>query len=260
MARRAVAVAALLIAVALVVVLIKGGGSAYKVKLRTENASQLVKGDLVQVAGTSVGKVSDIKLTEDNQAVIGISVSDDYAPLRQGTRAVIRQASLSGIANRYVDLQQGPMDGKAIPSGSTLPTETTESAVDLDQLFNTFDPKTREATREVIKGFGDATQGKTDEANAATKYFNPILSASSRFFGELDRNDDVLQRFIVKSAQLVTDVDDKREDLAGIVQNFGTVSTALASRCQVRVPPKDSNCPPGLSTRRHCSAHAAHHS
>lgn len=230
MARRAVAVAALLVAVALVVVLIKGGGPSYQVKLRTENASQLVKGDLVQVAGTNVGKVSDIKLTEDNEAVIGISVSDDYAPLRQGTRAVIRQASLSGIANRYVDLQQGPANGKPIDNGATLPTETTESAVDLDQLFNTFDPKTRKATQAVIKGFADATQGHTKEANEATKYFNPVLSSSARLFRELDRNDDVLERFIVKSAQLVTDVDEKRDDLAGVVSNFGTVSTALASR------------------------------
>ncbi len=230
MARRAIALGVLLLAVALVVVLFLGGGPAYEVKLRTQNASQLVKGDLVQVAGTSVGKVSTIKLTEDNQAVIGISVSDDYAPLRQGTRAVIRQASLSGIANRYVDLQQGPGDAKAIANGATLPTETTESAVDLDQLFNTFDPKTRKATQAVIEGFADATDGKTKEANEATKYFNPVLSASARLFGELDRNDDVLQRFIVKSAQLVTDVDDKREDVAGIVQNFGKVSTALASK------------------------------
>ncbi|MEA2125659.1 MAG: phospholipid/cholesterol/gamma-HCH transport system substrate-binding protein [Solirubrobacteraceae bacterium] len=230
MARRVAALGALLLAVALVVVLLKGGGSGYKVKLITRNASQLVPGDLVQVAGTSVGKVGDIKLTENGEAVITVTVSDDYAPLREGTRAVVRQASLSGIANRYIDLQQGAMDAKAIPNGATLPAETTESAIDLDQLFNTFDPKTRKAAQAVIGGFADATQGNTEEANAATKYFNPVLSASSRLFGELDRNDDLLERFIVKSAQLVTDVDAKREDLAGIVQNFGTVSTALASQ------------------------------
>jgi phospholipid/cholesterol/gamma-HCH transport system substrate-binding protein len=129
-----------------------------------------------------------------------------------------------------VDLQQGPMDGKALPSGSVLPTETTASAIDLDQLFNTFDPKTRKAAQSVIEGFADATDDRTAEANAATKYFNPVLSASARLFGELDRNDQLLERFIVKSAQLVTDVDSRREDLAGIVTNFGTVSTALASQ------------------------------
>jgi phospholipid/cholesterol/gamma-HCH transport system substrate-binding protein len=230
MVRRAAALGALLVAVALVVILLKGGGSSYEVQLRTENASQLVKGDLVTVAGTTVGKVGKIKLTPNGQALIPITVSSDYAPLREGTRAVIRQASLSGIANRYIDLQQGPMDNRAIPDGAQLPAQTTESAVDLDQLFNTFDPKTRAAGRAVIRGFADATQDHTQAANQATLYFNPVLSASSRLFGELDRNDGLLQRFIVKSAQLVTDVNAKREDVAGIVQNFGRVSTALASR------------------------------
>jgi phospholipid/cholesterol/gamma-HCH transport system substrate-binding protein len=145
-------------------------------------------------------------------------------------RAIIRQASLSGIANRYVDLQQGSSTGAKIASGATLAASTTESAVELDQLFNTFDPKTRKAARAVIRGFADATEGHTAEANEATKYFNPVLSASARLFTEIDRNDDLLERFVVRSAQLVTDVDDKREDLAGIVNNFGTVSTALASQ------------------------------
>ena len=230
MGRRVAAVAALLVAVVVVVVLLRGGGSGYEVQLRTQNASQLVKGDLVQVAGGPVGEVGAITLTDDGQAQIAITVNDDCAPRREGTRAIIRQAALSGIANRYVDLQQGSRDAEPIPNGTTLPTETTESAVDLDQLFNAFDPKTRQATRVVIKGLSDATQDRTREANRATKYFNPLLSASSRLFRELNRNDDQLERFVVKSAQLVTDVDAKREDLAGIVSNFGTVSTALASR------------------------------
>ena len=38
---------------------------------------------------------------------------DDYAPLRRGTRAIVRQASLSGVANRYVDLQLPPGDRTA---------------------------------------------------------------------------------------------------------------------------------------------------
>lgn len=229
-AGRIAAAGALVAVVVLAVVLLMGGGSGYEVTLRTQNASQLVKGNLVQVAGAPVGKVGKIALADDGQAEITISIDDDYAPLRVGTQAVIRQASLSGVANRYVDLQQGPMDAKAIPAKSVLPSETTESAVDLDQLFNTFDPKTRKAAQAVIKGFGDSTQDHTAEANAATRYFNPVLSASSRLFRELDRNDPELERFIVKSAQLVTDVDAKREDVAGIVDHFGTVSTALASQ------------------------------
>jgi phospholipid/cholesterol/gamma-HCH transport system substrate-binding protein len=228
--RRAAAIAAVAIAAFLVLVLLLGGGSPYSVKLHLQNASQLVKGNLVQVAGEKVGTVKKIRLTDDGQAEVRIEVNDDYAPLREGTKAIVRQASLSGVANRYIDLQQGPMTAPKIESGAVLPASSTESAVDLDQIFNIFDEKTRKSTRTVIEGFADMTEGRTAEANEAIKYLNPVLSASQRLFSELDRNDDLLERFVVRTSQLVTDVADKREELAGLVDHFGTVSTAIASR------------------------------
>src|SRR3954452_266405 len=105
--RRTAAITAVAIVAVLVLILFLSGGSPYTVTLRLDNASQLVKGNLVQVAGTKVGTVKSIRLTDDGQAAVKIVVNDDYSPLHEGTQAVIRQASLSGIANRYVDLQQG---------------------------------------------------------------------------------------------------------------------------------------------------------
>src|SRR3954463_48143 len=203
--RRVAAVTALAVVAVIAAVVLLNGGSPYEVKLQLANASQLVKGNLVQVAGQPVGKVKSIQLTPDGQAQIKLSIDSDYAPLHRGTHAVIRQASLSGVANRYVDLQQGPMTAPAIESGAVLPATETEAAVDLDQIFNIFDPKTRKATRAVISGFADMTEGRTQEANKAIEYLNPVLSASQRLFSELDRNDDLLERFVVQTSQLVTD-------------------------------------------------------
>jgi len=229
--RRMAAVAALAVAVIVVgVILLSGGGGGYTVNANFENASQLVKGNLVQVAGAEVGKVQDIRITDDGQAQVRFSVSEDYAPLKRGTIAVVRQTSLSGIANRYIDLQQGPATNESVPDGGLVAAEDTESTVDIDQLFNIFDPETRKNTRKVIEGFADMTEGHTAEANEALKYLNPALSASARFFDELSRNDDELERFVVQTAELMTDVSAKREDLAGIVQHFGAVSNTLAQR------------------------------
>lgn len=229
-ARRVLAGAAVVAAAAVVVILLLGGGSPYKLKLALVNASQLVKGNLVEVAGTTVGKVQDVGLTPDGQALITITVNDDYAPLRKGTRAVIRQKSLSGQVNQYVDLQVGSGTGPKLASGATVAATDTESLVNLDQLYSALDKDTRKATQDVIRGLADGTEGKTEEANRALLYLNPLLSASTRLFGELDRNDDLLERFVVKNAQFVTDVADKREQLAGLVDHFATVSTALAGR------------------------------
>lgn len=228
--RRAAAAGALLLAIVVVALVLLGGGGGYTVKANFQNASQLVKGNLVQVAGEAVGEIKDIRLTDDGQAQVTFSVDERYAPLKRGTLAVVRQASLSGVANRYIDLQQGPATGPAVREGETIPAENTESAVDIDQLFAAFDPPTREAFRTVLEGFADSTEGRTEEANQALRYLNPALSASSRFFNELARNDDHLERFVVETSRLVTDVASERDALAGIVRNFGAVSTTLAQR------------------------------
>src|SRR6476661_7417605 len=106
MVGRIVAGAAVVIAMAAVVVVLFGsGGDDYIVKARFLNASQLVKGNLVQVAGAPVGTVKKIDLTDNGQAEVTMRITDGaYTPLLRGTHATVRQASLSGVANRYIDL------------------------------------------------------------------------------------------------------------------------------------------------------------
>ena len=205
-------------------------GPEYRVEAEFVSASQLVTGNLVTVAGEQVGKVESIELTDDSRAKVTFTVNDEFAPLRDGTRAIIRQASLSGVANRYIDLHLGGGDREDIPSGGLIPTVDTESSVDIDQLFNTFDPKTREGVRGTIRLFRDFNAGRADEANDAFRLLNPALSSSSRLFGELNRNRDHLKRFIVETSSLVTDLSARDDDLAGLITNLGTTMDALASR------------------------------
>ena len=54
---RVAAVAAVVIAVAVVAVILLSGGTNYQVKLVFGDASQIVKGDQVEVAGNPVGSV-----------------------------------------------------------------------------------------------------------------------------------------------------------------------------------------------------------
>jgi phospholipid/cholesterol/gamma-HCH transport system substrate-binding protein len=214
------------------VVLLGAGGSDYRVHARFVNASQLVKGNLVQVAGVPIGKVSDIELTDDGQADVTLDITDGhYTPLREGTRATVRQASLSGVANRYVDLNLPPASyQRKIPSGGVLPASSTTSTVDLDELFNTLDPATRKSLSNVIRGFGNSYAGRALQANDGWKYLNPSLIASSRLFAELNRDTPSLKRFIDASSSLVTDVAARRDDLAGLVDHLATTTAALSQK------------------------------
>src|SRR5919202_3548118 len=115
-----VALLAVVAAAVLAALLLLGGSSSYTVKARFQDAAQLVKGNLVQVSGQAVGKVKGIDLTPDGQAEVTMQINGDYAPLRRGTLATVRQASLSGIANRYVDLRLPPQGAPEIPDGGVI--------------------------------------------------------------------------------------------------------------------------------------------
>ena len=141
---RIAALVALAVAAVAVALLLFGGGKSYEITAEFQNASQLVKGSQVVVGGVPAGSVKDIELGDHGQALVTFSVKDPYIPLYEGTTAQIRSYSLSGIANRQVQLNLPPSgeEGPQIPDGGTLSLAQTTSEVDLDQLFNTLNSRT----------------------------------------------------------------------------------------------------------------------
>ena len=228
LARSAVLLGVALV-VALAVYLLAVRDSGHEYTLVFENAGQLVVGDNVQIGGRAVGTVTSIELTANNQAAIGVSVQEPYAPLREGTQAVIRLTSLSGIANRYVALSPGEGTAPELGDNATLDTASTTTAVDLDQLFNTLDPEARADLQAIIKGFKTQFDGKSAEAAESTKYFNPLLSSARRLVNETTEDEDALTRFIVSSSRTVTAIAERRDDLADLVGNANATTGAIAA-------------------------------
>ncbi len=226
---RGAVVVALIAAVALLAFVLLRGGGGYTVDARFVNAGNLVNGNLVTVSGEKVGNIKDIRLSDDGQAIARLEISGDYAPLRRGTRAVVRKRSLSSIANDVIELQLGPGGAPDVPDGGAIPAINTESAVPLDEVFNTFDPPARLAVGNTFRLLRDTTLGKEDRARVAYQYLNPALASSSRLFAELDRNKPDLERFITSTASLTTDLSARDDDLAGLVSNLGTTMRALAA-------------------------------
>lgn len=228
---RVAALAAVAIAIVAVVVILLSGGSSYQVKAIFTNASQLVPGDQVQVAGNSVGSVSKITLTPSGQAELTLTINNStYEPLHQGTDATVRLTSLSGIANRYVDLRLGSGTAAKIPNGGVIPTSDTTSAVDFDQLFNTLDGPTRKGLQNVIQGSAAQYANAGQKAQAAWQYLNPAVASSSLLFRELNRDTSKFTNFIVKSGNLVSDIAQRQSDLSGLVQHLNTTTQALAAQ------------------------------
>jgi phospholipid/cholesterol/gamma-HCH transport system substrate-binding protein len=227
--RAVVAGLILVVAVAIVVLLFTGGGG-YRVTAEFVNAGQLVKGSEVRVAGVSVGSVEDIEISHSGTAEVTFTVDDDYAPLRQGTQATIKPTSLSGIANRFIDLQLGPDDGEDIEDGGRIGPDHTAAAVELDQVFALFDKDTRSSLRGVIKGQADTLRGRGPELRRGVHYLDPALSTGARLFEVLTRDRALLKRFLVDSGTLVNALARRRDDLTGVVSNLNSTFGALGSQ------------------------------
>jgi phospholipid/cholesterol/gamma-HCH transport system substrate-binding protein len=218
---------ALVVLVAGWLVLRSSGGTEYK--LLFQNAGQLVKDDDVQVGGRRVGSVRDIRLTPHNEAEITIEVGDEFAPLHRGTTAVIRATSLSGIANRYVALSPGPNNAPELDDGSVLAQDKTTSIVDLDQLFNTLDPRTRKGLQELVQGNATWYAGKGEQANEAARYFAPSLASSRRLVDEVVRDQQTLTDFLRNAQKTVTTIASRRDDLSNLVSNANATAEAIGS-------------------------------
>lgn len=225
-----VAVLGVLVAAAvLAAFVVLGGSSAHQYKLVFETAGQLVDDNSVTVGGRRVGSVKKIELTPDNRAEITVEVKEPYAPLHSGTTAVVRGASLSGVANRYVALTPGPDSESELDDGARITEDSTTAIVDLDQLFNTLDEPTRDGLTKVIQGFGDWYAGRGEDGNASAKYFAPALSATRGLVQRLAADQEALDTVVSDTSKVVTALGERGPVLTDLVANTNASLAAIAS-------------------------------
>jgi phospholipid/cholesterol/gamma-HCH transport system substrate-binding protein len=226
---RAIAVAAIVAAAVTVALLVRGSGE-HGYRLVFQNAGQLVAGDQVQVGGVPIGSVTAIDLTDDNQAQVTISVKAPYAPLHEGTSAEIRAPSLSGVANRYVALRLGANNAPRLHDGAALDASRTTGIVDVDQLFDTFDPATRRALQDVVKGSATQYAGAAAALQRSARYFSPALSSTDRLIAKLLQDQRVFQGFLSSAGSTLDALAQRAPELSQAVHRAAVTFAATASR------------------------------
>ena len=237
---RVVALGALVAAVALAVIVLLGGDEGHSYSLRFETGGQLVPGNEVLVGGEPIGTIDDVVLTDEAEADVQITVD---GPLHEGTTAVVRATSLSGIANRYVSVSPGPNSEAELADGATIPASQTTSPVDLDQLFNALDEPTRKGLQEVIRGSATVYSGDPQKARQTYRFFAPGLQSTERLLAELNRDQQAFSEFLASGGSVLSAVAERRDDLASLTSNANQAFGAIArenralDRSLVALPP-----------------------
>jgi len=229
-ATRWVAVGALGLVVLIAAYLVFGGSSGATYKLEMTDASQLVRGDQVQVGGVPVGSVTEIELTPNFKALVTINVESSLTPLHRGTTAEVRVPSLSSVANRYIALSPGPNNNPALSDGATLPASSTKEVTDLDELFDALNPRTLKGLQQFIQGNAAQYVGASQALGESTEYFSPSISATSEVFAQLVKDQPTFTNFLVETAKAVTTIGARKQQLSELVEHGNTTFGAIGSQ------------------------------
>ena len=149
----------------------------YSINAEVPSAANLVRGNEIRIGGARVGAIDKIvpKRTESgrNVALLTMKLEKAAAPLPKDSTLIIRPKSLLGL--KYVELRRGT-SSQGFDDGDTMPISSSQPAqVEFDEFTDTFDPRTREASRENLIGFGDAFAGRGSSLNLAIGELRPLL-------------------------------------------------------------------------------------
>jgi phospholipid/cholesterol/gamma-HCH transport system substrate-binding protein len=228
---RLLALGALALAAVALVLILGGGGTHYVVTAQFRDASQLVKGGLVEVSGRKVGLVSDIALTDEGLAAVTLDITEEEViPLHEGTRAAVRSIGLSGVANRFVNLEPGPPTTAEIPDGGVLGLQSTRALVDLDAVLNAVDPDVRRDIRGIVRDAASALDPRTArQANAGLELLNPALSRLTELGSQLNADQAALASLLRHTSSLSGVLARHRASLGQSLVAGAGVFTALAA-------------------------------
>jgi ABC-type transporter Mla subunit MlaD len=202
---------------------------SYELKVPFQEATQLAQQSDVRISGVSVGKVSAIELSPNGKyAIAKISLQDKYAPVPAGTRAVLRTKTIAG--ETYVELTPGDSNGAKLPDGGTLPTANVAESVQLDELFRTFNARTRAAFQTWQQEAGVAILGRGEDFSNAFGEFEPTFTAFDRLFRVLDTQRLAVHQLFRNGAVTFRALRGRQGELASLIRNSNTAFQTAAAR------------------------------
>ena len=204
----------------------------YQVKVPFDEATTLAEESDVRLSGVSVGKVKEIELSDEGDtkdlAVAVLEIDDSYAPLPEDTQAMLRQKTLLG--ETYVELTPGGKDTDTIEEGGELPPAQVAESVQLDEIFRTFDPRTRAAFQTWMQQAAIAIQGRGADLSAAIANLEPLAEDANKLLRVLDTDEQALSQFVKNTGVVFSALSERQGQLQGLISNSGTVFATTAKR------------------------------
>lgn len=172
----------------------------YQLKVDVPNGAKLVQGNEVRAGGFRVGIVRDIRSVrrvvngrERALAQLELQLDKTVQPLSVDTQVGVRPRSALGL--KYVELVPGSAE-RTFEEGDTIPLRNVSAvAPELEDVFETFDARTRRDSQAALVGFGDGFAGRGPQLNTAIRELNPFFRHLDPVMRNLSDPDTELRNF-----------------------------------------------------------------
>jgi phospholipid/cholesterol/gamma-HCH transport system substrate-binding protein len=192
------------------------------------DATGVIAGQDVRIAGVRVGEVTDVRVARDARSD-GATAEIEFRVLKssvltRGTEVAVKYRNLVG--QRYLALTQGTGAPAPLADGATIPLSRTHPALDLTVLFNGFKPLFAALSpRDVNELSGLIVQTLQGEGGDV----NHLLGTTASLTSTLADRDAVIGRTIDNLNAVLGTVDAHDQQLLSLIDQLQRFTSGLAA-------------------------------
>jgi phospholipid/cholesterol/gamma-HCH transport system substrate-binding protein len=188
--------------------------AGYRIKALFGESGLLVAGADVRISGVNVGRVTAVQ-PRGAKSLVTMRIDPQYVPIPRDTRAILREKTLLGEG--FVMLSTGNRNAPALPDGGTLPASQVQPTQQLDQVLDSFGPRTQRNLRAILIGTGNALAGRGQTLNDAIGNLDPASAELAAIVGVLEDQQGNLRSLIADGATVLQTLGQRSADLQSLI-------------------------------------------
>ena len=199
----------------------------YEVRALFTNASQLTKNSDVRISGVNVGKVATVR-PRGLRTEATLSIDEQYAPLPDDVRAILRQKTLLG--ETFVVLSPGHRKAPRLQDGGTIRTSQIADTQPLDRVLGMLDRPTRRRMRELLTNTSTMLDGRAGDVNDSLGNLAVGTRQLAAVVQILDHQRGSVRRLVRDTGTVLQTVGDEQAGVRELVRSGNQALSATSSR------------------------------
>jgi virulence factor Mce-like protein len=201
----------------------------YRFQVSFAEATQLSTEADVRISGVPVGRVKTIEPEKDTgRSIVVIELQSRYAPVPSDARAILRQKTLLG--ETYVELTPGSAEAEPVADGGSLEESQVSPTVQLDEIYRTFDARTRAAFQVWMQEQAKAIGENGRDLNDALGNLGPFAEDAAELVDILNRQEGAVRSLVSNTGVVFEALTERGTQLRSLIENSNRVFQATALR------------------------------